>query len=243
VRPARATAARGVAVILGFLLTGSACATSGSTTGQPATSDPAQVQTPSPQALPTPPARPSSAAPTPTRPATQAAVVVRYRIVRHTSDSATRAFAAVVDATLTDRRGWQRAGFRLLHDQSARYTVLIAEPDEVQRRCRPYDVYRKYSCQNGPLVAINAERWRHATPEWTGTLAAYRQMLINHEFGHLLGMHHPPSPQCPRRGVKARVMAQQSTELNGCLPNPWPLPAEIARAARHDLPLAPPYEP
>jgi hypothetical protein len=37
-------------------------------------------------------------------------------------------------------------------------------------------------------------------------------------------------------------MAQQSTELNGCLPNPWPLDHEIARVARHDLPLAPPYQ-
>jgi hypothetical protein len=35
-------------------------------------------------------------------------------------------------------------------------------------------------------------------------------------------------------------MSQQSTELDGCLPNPWPLPAELARAAQHDLPLAPP---
>jgi hypothetical protein len=38
-------------------------------------------------------------------------------------------------------------------------------------------------------------------------------------------------------------MAQQSTELDGCLPNPWPLPWEIACAARHEEPLAPPYEP
>ena len=96
------------------------------------------------------------------------------------------------------------------------------------------------SCQNGPTVVLNAERWRHATPEWTGSLAAYRQMLVNHEVGHLLGLHHPVGRQCPRPGVPARVMAQQSTELRGCLPNPWPLPEEIARLARHDLPLAPP---
>ena len=45
------------------------------------------------------------------------------------------------------------------------------------------------------------------------------------------------------RGRPAAVMSQQSTELHGCLPNPWPLPEEVARAARHDLPLAPGYEP
>jgi hypothetical protein len=167
-------------------------------------------------------------------------VTVRYRIERHTDDAPE--FAAVVQRTLTDPRGWQRAGFRLVLDPRAAYRVVLVEPAEAERLCRPYDVYSKYSCQNGPVVVINAERWRHATPKWTGTLSAYRQMLVNHEFGHLLGMHHPAA-QCPRPGVLAAVMAQQSTELNGCLSNPWPLPGEIRRAARHDLPLAPPATP
>jgi hypothetical protein len=92
----------------------------------------------------------------------------------------------------------------------------------------------------GPVVVLNADRWRGATPEWTGDLAAYREMLVNHEVGHLLGLRHP-ARQCPVPGRPARVMAQQSTELRGCLPNPWPVPDEVARAARHDLPLAPPY--
>ena len=166
--------------------------------------------------------------------------MIGYRVERHPTDDATAGFAAIVQATLTDRRGWSRADFRLVRDDSARYVIVLGEPAEVQRLCKPYDVYGKYSCQNGPVVALSAERWRHATPEWTGSLSAYRVMLVNHEVGHLLGMHHPAGPQCPRRGVPARVMSQQSTELNGCLPNAWPLPSEIARAARHDLPLAPP---
>jgi hypothetical protein len=190
-------------------------------TSPPAATSPATTSAPSPTAAPQP-------------------VVVRYRIVRHTHDAATAAFAAIVDATLHDPRGWQRGDVRLKRDGGAPYTVVLAEPDEVQRRCEPYDVYRKYSCQNGPVVALNAERWRHATPEWTGSLAAYRQMLVNHEFGHLLGLHHPAAPQCPRPGVLAPVMAQQSTELNGCRPNPWPLASEVQLLARHVLPLAPP---
>jgi hypothetical protein len=170
-------------------------------------------------------------------------VIVSVRLDRRTSDSATADFGAVVEQTLADERGWERAGFDIRIDPEAAYVIVLAEADVVDGLCLPYDTFGLYSCQNGPVVALNADRWRSATPEWTGDLATYRQMLVNHEVGHLLGRHHPPAPQCPVAGEPARVMAQQSTELDGCLPNPWPLPDEIGAAARHDEPLAPPYEP
>jgi hypothetical protein len=182
-----------------------------------------------PPAAPAQPALPSAASPPP--------VVVAYRIeVRAQITN----FTDVVVRTLSDSRGWQGAGFALVRDEDAPYVIVLAESAEVDRLCLPYDTFGKYSCQNGPVVAINADRWRSATPQWTGDLGTYRQMLINHEFGHLLGQRHPPAPQCPVPGRPALVMSQQSTELDGCLPQPWPLPAELARAAQHDLPLAPP---
>ena len=89
--------------------------------------------------------------------------------------------------------------------------------------------------------ALNANRWRSATQKWTGPLASYRVMLINHEVGHLLHLHHP-AVQCPASGLPAPVMSQQSTELGECLPNPWPLRWEVRLAARRLEPLAPPPE-
>ena len=169
-------------------------------------------------------------------------VEVRYRIERRTDDPATAGFAQVVRETLADARGWEGAGFRLVEDPGAEYVIVLAEGEEVDALCAPYRTGGRFSCQNGPVVAMNADRWRTATDRWTGDLADYRQMLVNHEVGHLLGRHHPPDPQCPAPGQPAPVMAQQSTELNGCLPNPWPLPEELEAAARHDEPLAPPYE-
>ena len=168
-------------------------------------------------------------------------VRVELSLERHTTDAATAGFEEVVKETLTDPRAWQQAGFAFSFRQGAQYRVVLAEGAEVDQLCRPYDVGGKYSCQNGPVVALNAERWRSATPKWTGDVDTYRQMLVNHEVGHLLGQHHP-AKQCPKAGQPAPVMAQQSTELNGCRPNPWPLPWEIACAARHEEPLAPGYE-
>ena len=180
----------------------------------------------------------------PTPPSTlpeRAPLVVRYRVERRTSDSVTKDFEAVVRATLADSRGWTRAGFDLVHDPAAEFRVVLAEGPEVDRLCLPYETFGTYSCQIGPVVALNADRWRGATPQWTGDLAGYRVMLVNHEVGHLLGQKHP-AVQCPGAGEPAPVMAQQSTELGACRANPWPLDSEIERAARHDLPLAPPFE-
>jgi hypothetical protein len=183
-----------------------------------------------------------------TAPATRSApapvalpVRIDLAIEVRTADQATAGFSGVVRETLTDPRGWQRAGFSFVFTDDAQYRVLLAEGPEVDGLCRPYQVGGKYSCQNGPVVALNADRWRSATPKWTGDLDTYRRMLVNHEVGHLLGQHHP-RVHCPGKGRPAPVMAQQSTELNGCLPNPWPLPWEIACAARHEEPLAPGYE-
>jgi len=161
---------------------------------------------------------------------------------RRTTDEATADFESLAEATLSDGRGWVRAAFRFerrpLGDETAPYRIVLAEGDEVDRLCLPYDTYGQYSCQNGPVVALNADRWRSSTPKWTGDLESFRQMLVNHEVGHLIGQKHP-RPQCPRRGAPAPVMNQQSTELNGCLPNPWPLDSEIEVARRHDRKLAP----
>lgn len=194
------------------------------------------VSPPSEDVAPAAPS-PSTTVLTPTPVATP--VTVPYRIERRTTDAATADFAEVVEDTLDDPRGWQRAGFDLVRREDAPYVIVLAEGDEVDALCRPYETSGRYSCQNGAVVALNADRWRTATSEWTGDLRAYRQMLVNHEVGHLLHLHHPVEPQCPQPGDPAPVMAQQSTELDGCRPNAWPLEWEVELAARREEPLAP----
>ena len=205
-----------------------------------ACSEPADLAT-APTTTAAPSASTTTSAPAATTSTTAPTVDLALRVERRVSDEATASFEEIVRATLLDDRGWQRAGFRFSFTDDAPYTVVLAEGDEVDRLCEPYDVGGRFSCQNGPVVALNADRWRTATDKWTGDLSTYRQMLVNHEVGHLLGQHHPEG-HCPAAGQQAPVMAQQSTELNGCRPNPWPLEWEITCAARHEERLAPGYE-
>ena len=140
-----------------------------------------------------------------------------------------------------DPRGWEQAGFEFAFDDAAEYTVILAEGPEVDALCDPYTTRSRFSCQIGPIVALNADRWRGAVESWPGSLLEYQIMLVNHEVGHLLGQHHPAA-FCATDGEPAAVMAQQSSGVGTCIANSWPLEWEIACAARHEEPLAPPYE-
>lgn len=200
-------------------------------------SDAPTATMPPPAADPSTPTLPPTSTPT-----AMEGTPVPLRVESRVDDVPTAAFRETVEAILTDDRGWQRAGFRFVFDDpDAPFHLVLAEGPEVDELCLPLDTYGLYSCQNGPVVALNADRWRTATPEWTSTLEEYRVMLVNHEVGHLLHLHHP-LPQCPGEGLPAPVMAQQSTELGVCTANPWPLQWEVDLAAEQREPLAPPAD-
>ncbi|NIS36877.1 MAG: DUF3152 domain-containing protein, partial [Actinobacteria bacterium] len=66
--------------------------------------------------------------------------------------------------------------------------VVVAEGRRVDELCLPLDTGGKVSCQNGPVVALNADRWRDAFNGWTGSVDEYRHYLVTHEVGHLIGL-------------------------------------------------------
>jgi hypothetical protein len=163
-------------------------------------------------------------APGASRVAGDAGSLLRYRVaveqgIEHVD---VPAFAAEVDATLADNRGWTGAGTLRLQrvgpDVHPDFTIYLVTPATRDDLCAGgYDRYT--SCRNGDRVVLNVARWAGGVPQFDGDLATYRHYMVNHEVGHRLGHGHE---RCPAAGRPAPVMQQQTLGLHGCTPNGWP---------------------
>lgn len=133
------------------------------------------------------------------------------------------AFAAFVMTTLTDDRGWGGDGSLAFEvtDGKPDVRVVLASPDLVDEMCAPLQTAGQVSCGRYGHAALNFRRWVEAVEDYGDDRTAYRQYLVNHEVGHLLGQPHRP---CTTAGAVAHVMQQQSYAVKPCLPNPWPFP-------------------
>ncbi|WP_448851404.1 DUF3152 domain-containing protein [Corynebacterium sp. 335C] len=159
------------------------------------------------------------------------------------------AFAAMVDATLTDPvRGWTadpKWGFRhVAEDEDPDMLIQLVASDTAAELCGQTLKF-EVSCrlnggESGPdRIILNNSRWIRGASTFEGDLGGYRHYLINHEVGHALGYGHDA---CPADGALAPVMLQQSLALdnktvfdmgadpvypdNGfhCRANGWPYP-------------------
>jgi hypothetical protein len=132
-------------------------------------------------------------------------------------------FARFVMATLNDPRGWGH-GSRLSFARTTSATALrvrLASPATSAAMCRPLITHGRLSCRSGNAAVLTMYRWVNGIPEYRHNLTGYRQYVVNHEVGHLLGHGHE---MCPGAGRLAPVMMQQTKGLLGCRPNPWPFP-------------------
>ncbi len=133
------------------------------------------------------------------------------------------AFAATVMATLNDPRGWGARGDVTFArtDGPADLRVVLASPVLVDAMCAPLATGGEVSCGRNGHAAINFRRWVLATGEFPDR-SRYREYVVNHEVGHLLGH---PHERCPGAGQPAPLMQQQSVRVAPCVPNGWPYPA------------------
>lgn len=155
----------------------------------------------------------------------------------HTYDVRTRGtistdveeFAKIVTQTYGDERGWTRSyqRFERVQGGPGDFTLWLAQDSTVPSFAASCS--SQLSCRTGRDVVINETNWRTKTRAFTGDLATYRHMVLNHETGHWLGLGHRG---CDRRRAAAPVMMQQSKSLGSCRANAWPLRAEIPAAQR-----------
>jgi Protein of unknown function (DUF3152) len=157
-----------------------------------------------------------------------------YKLTFQTSNKTDQAvFKTIAKETLNDKRGWPVAGLKFVDisndnvNAESDFELILSEPEFLPAYSESCSV--EYSCRVGKQVIINAKYWRESRPELKVPLLTYRQMVINHEVGHWLGLDHV---DCPGVGQLAPVMQQQSIALNGCTANPWPLEGEVSLVSK-----------
>ncbi|GHH72937.1 hypothetical protein GCM10017772_23280 [Promicromonospora soli] len=133
------------------------------------------------------------------------------------------AFADAVLTTLNDPRGWNGAdGSTFARTDSDRYDarVVLASPATTDKLCLPLDTAGSLSCGIEETAVLNFKRWATGSKAWAN-IAYYRQYLVNHEVGHVIGYHHD---LCAGKGKHATIMVQQTLTTSGCVPEAWPAP-------------------
>jgi Protein of unknown function (DUF3152)/Beta-lactamase enzyme family len=136
------------------------------------------------------------------------------------------AFAAFVEATLADERGWagrDDVAFQRVSQEPVSFRVILASPATTDRLCAPLQTNSLFSCFMQGRAVLNVRRWRTGASSYGRALVAYRRYVVNHEVGHALGHEHVA---CPGTGHRAPVMMQQTKGVAPCRPNAWPLPEE-----------------
>ncbi|MBL0884805.1 DUF3152 domain-containing protein [Myceligenerans indicum] len=132
-------------------------------------------------------------------------------------------FAHAVMTTLNDDRGWSSVDgvtFARTDADDYDFRIVLAGPRTTDELCSPLDTGGTLSCGVVGSVVLNFGRWAHGSDAWNSDVR-YRQYLVNHEVGHVIGH---PHDQCAGKGKKATVMVQQTLSTQGCRPEPWPAP-------------------
>ena len=137
--------------------------------------------------------------------------------------------AATVQSVLLDPKGWQKVdGVRFVNVTPAQAAqgahvdvrVTLASPGLTDKLCAPMRTLSQVSCWNGERSVLNFRRWALGDDSYGSDVARYRIYQVNHEVGHGLGHQHR---FCPGKGDRAPVMVQQTLDLGGC--KPWPYPS------------------
>jgi hypothetical protein len=125
-------------------------------------------------------------------------------------------FAFAIMVYLNDPDGWAKHGF-FFEPVVEKEDILIrlSSPRTIAEAC---GIPKNLSCAElgGTNVYLNADRWFHGSKKSGQGVEDYRQYMVSHEIGHILGHTHK---KCPCVGCKAPIMMQQTKGIGKCVPN------------------------
>ena len=127
-----------------------------------------------------------------------------------------RQFAHEIAIYLADPEGWISRGVTFVPSSASKADMVIHLTPREKMTSLGCDAHLSCAEFNGRQVHLNAKRWGEGAPPSGLRLEAYRQYMVTHEVGHILGYDHS---RCPGRGVPAPVMLQQTLGIGPCKPN------------------------
>jgi hypothetical protein len=121
-----------------------------------------------------------------------------------------------VGAYLNDPDGWSKHGYFFEPvEQNESVNIRLSSPSTIKKIC---GLPGNLSCAElgGRFVYLNADRWFNGASASKLSLDNYRQYMVSHEIGHILGFEHE---KCPCKNCKAPIMMQQTKGIGECSPS------------------------
>ena len=130
-----------------------------------------------------------------------------------------QSFKKRIKKTLNDPRSW--CVYFKENETNPDFLIILANEETIRQTCR----FKGLSCADWAenIIYINYDNWCKGSEKSGLSLEDYRTYVINHEVGHILGLHEHLKP---KNGCLVPVMNQSTRGIGKGLPNMWPLKEE-----------------
>ena len=140
---------------------------------------------------------------------------LRYKVsVEPGINKSLKHFAKKVSEILNNKKSWK---LKFVQDNNDyHFEIILARPSLIKTTCG----FGKLSCADMVTnkIYINLNRWIKGSKFSKLNLEGYRNYVINHEVGHILGFDHDK----PIKNRLCPVMVQQTLSIGDAKPNPYP---------------------
>lgn len=125
-----------------------------------------------------------------------------------------RQFDFYVMTYLNSPEGWSQDGYFFEIKEHGHIMIRLSSEKTIKQECG----FGGLSCaeMGGNRIFLNAEKWFRGCKKSKLPLEDYREYMLSHEMGHILGKEHV---KCPGKGKKAPIMMQQTLGIGNCIPN------------------------